>query len=448
MGDDCQMNLTARKIIWTILAPLVCIFSYASFAHDAIRTTDIPVDPSTVRGSIVYYSHFNNFVADGHYKKWVDDFKKLYPNVKDVKIELLTDFPDFRNHMGALMAGGSYGDVVEIMDSMSQNDYEIFFEPLNSLGIQNVNIFPDQFYFEGKYYGFGYGVNADAVVYNKTLFAKAGIDRFPRTRTELFAACAKLKSLGVIPFQLNMPLGWPMQQWDKETLIFADDGDYFAKLLNDPAPFSRDKPYGKMLTFVRALIDKGCVESNLDATDHFNNLPTWQSYVASMASGKIGMWFLANWSIQQILDAARDNHTGMVSADLGFAPLPVDDSGDAKVLIEGDIGLAVSAQSTNKPTAKAFLYYLLNITDLAEVGGFIPGNVNSQPTLPQIAELKSLTPAFIKMVSPSADVRNAMAAAGFDFMTGIYLRSPLLAKDFDAALSDMNRRWATAIGRH
>jgi len=433
-----------------LVAVLLSVIPYVTEASERISAADIPVDPSQVKGTITYYSHFYNFYIDGHMKKWADGFKKIYPNVEGVRVEVLSDY---RNQMGALMAAGDYGDVVEIMDNMSRADFEIFYEPLNSLGIQNTHFFPEQYLFDGKYYGFTYGVNAEAVVYNKTLFAKAGIDRFPRTKTDLFAACKKLRAIGVTPFMLNMNAGWPMQQWDKKVLAFAGEGDYFGKMLKDPAPFSKDKPYGRVLSFIRELIGEGCTETNLTATGNVDATLAWQTSLRDMASGRIGMWFLANWSIEQILDieqiveGGKTIHSTVTTADLGFAPLPIDDSGEGKVVMDTDFAVAVSAQSTNKATAKAFLYYLLNITDLANSGGFIPGNVNVPATLPQITELRSTKPRFIKLANPPPEFSSAMVAAGFDFMTGTYLRPPVLAKDFDEALRDMNKRWATAIGK-
>jgi ABC-type glycerol-3-phosphate transport system substrate-binding protein len=428
-----------------LFALWVSIFSHSTCASERISAADIPVDPSTVKGSITYYSHFYNFSTDGHFLKWANGFKKIYPNVTDVRVIVLTDY---RTQIGALMASGHYGDIVDIVDNLSKADYEIFYEPLNSLGMQSKYQFAERFEIDGIYYGFAYGADIEAVVYNKTLFAMAGIDKFPRTKTELFAACQKLRGIGVTPFALNMAMGWPMQQWDKAALMFAGDGDYYAKMLKDAAPFARDKPYGKTLAFIRELISAGCTEQNLTASAHIDASPAWQTALEDMATNKIGMWFMANWSIKQIIDKAIQTHHAMTADDLGFAPLPIDDSGEPKILMDTDFGLAVSAMSANKPTAKAFLYYLLNVTDLANAGGFIPGNVNTRTTLPQIAELQSTQPQVIRMVNPTADFGDAMAAAGFDFMVGTYLRSPILAKDFDEALREMNHRWATATGKH
>jgi ABC-type glycerol-3-phosphate transport system substrate-binding protein len=289
-------------------------------------------------------------------------------------------------------------------------------------------------------------VNAEAVVYNKKLFAKAGIE-FPQSRKDLFAACKKLRATGAIPFILNVGLGWTMQQWDREVLVFAGDGDYYRKMLKDDAPFARDKPYGKVLAFVREMIDQGCTELGPASPARIGVPTNWGESRQLMASGKVGMWFLSSWSIAQIVEMAERMHTGMTAADLGFAPLPIDDSGVGKVLMDPDYGIAISAQSTNKETAKAFLYFLLNIADLANASGFIPADVNVPATLPQIAELQRLKPIFIDAKSPPAEFSNAMVAAGFDFMTGTYLRAPLLAKDFDEALDDMNKRWSAAIGK-
>jgi ABC-type glycerol-3-phosphate transport system substrate-binding protein len=429
----------------SLLAGLVGIIATTSYAADKFGASDIPVDPSLVKGTITYFTHWANFVEDGHMKKWGDDFKKIYPNVQDVKIVLLKDY---RNEMTVKMAEGDYGDVVEMMDNLPQDDYDVYYEPLNSLGMQKNYMFSDRFAVDGEYYAFTYGVNAEALVYKKTLFKKAGIEKFPLTKSDLFADCKKLKAIGVTPFMLNMAAGWPMQQWDKEVLIFAGDPNYYGKMLKDTGAFAKDKPYGRVLTFIRELIEAGCAEETLTSTAQTDASTAWNVSLEAMSSGKIGMWFLANWSIPQILGNAEKNHRAMTSADLGMAPLPIDDSGEAKILMDPDFGVAVSSQSTNKPTAKAFLYYLLNMTDLANAAGFIPGNVNVPASLPQIAELRALNPKIINLVTPAAEFRDAMAAARFDFMTGTYLRPPVLAKDFDGALQDLNKRWTAAIGEN
>jgi ABC-type glycerol-3-phosphate transport system substrate-binding protein len=442
-GHDLGQN--NMKWIVVLLVMQLALFSRTSQATVQVTAADIPVDPAMVNGTITYYSHFYNFVQDGHYKKWAEGFKKIYPNVTDVRIVVL---PDYKKQMRALMAVGDYGDVVDILDDVSRSDYEFFYEPLNSLGMQNAARFPDQFLFNGKYYGFTYGVNVEGVVYNRVLFSKAGIDKFPRTKTELFAACRKLKALGVVPLSLNMAIGWPMQQWDLETIVFAEDGAYYAKMLKDAAPFSKDKPYGKMVMFVRELVRENCVEPALNMPALAESTADWKKSLVEMTENKVGMWFFGNWTINQILNVAIDTHSPMTSDDLGFAPLPIDDSGESKVLMDADYGVAVSSQSKNKETAKAFLYYLLNITDLPNAAGFIPGNPNVAAALPQLTEIQSYKPKVIKLVSPPAEFGNAMFVAGFDFMTGTYLRPPILANDVDEALQNLNKRWSTAIGRN
>lgn len=56
--------------------------------------------------------------------------------------------------------------------------------------------------YKGKLLGVPYAKAYVGIYYNKALFAKAGINRFPETWDEFFTACDKLSKLGVAPIAL------------------------------------------------------------------------------------------------------------------------------------------------------------------------------------------------------------------------------------------------------
>lgn len=226
----------------------------------------------------------------------------------------------------------------------------------------------------------------------------------------------------------------------KAALLFADDGDYYNAMIEDPAPYAADKPYGQAIRFVPELFEAGCTEQ-----DHTAN--NWEQSMMMLSAGEAGMWFLANWSIPQTINAGEALGLENVGDDLGMFPLPIDDGGDPAILLWPDWALGVSANSDNPDAAKAWIEFLLTETDVANAAGFIPGDPRIAPEMPQIRDLFSDDPRTIEAGTPSSGFKQAMADARLDFMTGTYIRDLVLAEDIDAATEAVNDRWSRAVGK-
>jgi len=387
-----------------------------------------------VEGKITFYTHFGVFKDNGKWDEWSAAFEKKYPGTE---VEVLA-VSSYRKEMPTRIASGDYGDVLNVLDNLPPKDYEKFYEPLNGMEIAKTHQFVDRYTIDGNTYGYIYGVNAEAMVYNKKSFAKAGIESIPTTKAELLDVCKKLKAVKITPILINMGAGWPMQQWDKAALLFAGDGNYYNDAVKDESPYAADKPYGQSVRFVKELFDAGCTERDYTA----NN---WGQSKSMIAAGEAGMWFLANWSVPQAITAGESLGLEKVSEDLGMFPLPINDSNKPAVLLNPDWAIGVSAKSKNKPTAKAWVEFLLTETDVSNTAGFIPGDTRIKPTMPQLVELLGRDPLTIKGGTPSSEFKQAMSDARLDFMSGTYIRDLVLAEDFDEAISDVNSRWKRAI---
>lgn len=407
----------------------------SAFAATAIiASTAGGVAAQDVSGQITFYTHFTHFAEDGTWDRIEAEFTERYP---DAEVEIIA-VAGYRREMPTRLASGDYGDVLNVMDAIPADQYSTFYAPLNDLTetIEN-HRFVENFTVDGNVYGLVYGANAEAVVYNRIAFEAAGIDGVPTTRTELFAACEQLTAAGIVPFQINMGAGWPMQQWDKAALLFAGDGGYFDTALTSDTPYAADEPYGQSIAFVRDLFEAGCTERDYTA----NN---WDQSKVNMGTGEAAMWFLANWSVPQAVAAGEELGLENVSDDLGMFPLPIDDSGAPAVLLWPDWALGVSANSENPDTARAFVEFLLTETDISNLAGFIPGDTRIEPEMPQLQDLLASDPAIVVTGVISSDFRQAMADARLDFMSGTYIRDLVLAEDFDAAIADVNTRWQNA----
>lgn len=407
----------------------------ASVAAAVAAPTFADSTDGQINGDITFYTHFSNFVENGRWDDWVAEFEAKYPGTS---VEIVA-VSNYRKDMPVRFASGDYGDVLNVLDNLPPDDYATYYEPIGDLAMRDTHQFVDRYTVEGEVYGYVYGVNAEAVVYNKDAFERAGITDVPTTKSELFAACDKLKEAGIVPFQINMGAGWPMQQWDKAALLFAADGGYYEETLSEAAPFAPENAYGQSIAFVDELFDAGCTEPDYTA----NN---WDQSKTLLSAGEAGMWFLANWSVPQAIVAGEALGLENVGETLGMFPLPIDDSGDPKVLLNPDWALGVSANSDNIPAAKAWIEFLLTQTDVSNEAGFIPGDTRIDPTMPQLVELFASDPGTIEAGTPSSAFKQAMADARLDFMTGTYIRDLVLADDSAAALADVNARWAAATG--
>ncbi len=395
------------------------------------------INPDEVKGSIVFYTHWTNYITSGDMDRWEAEFKALYPNVEDIDIQGIATYAET---MATRMATGEYGDVLEVATALTNEELGDFLLPLNDLGLDDEFHFADRWAYEGNTYAYTFGVNAEGVVYNKDAFAKAGITEVPQTLSDFLAAAEKLKAAGIIPVVTNLGSGWPVTVFDGLASAISGSPDFFSEMVDDPAPFAADKPYGIALGILRSLIDGGLVEQDLTG-DH------WQESKGWMASGQSAMWILGNWSINQIIDegAALANVEGFSGDKLGFFPLPYDDSGVINANSGPDWAMAVSNKSTNPVLAKAWVDFLLTKSDLSQIAGFIPGYKGMEPTLAQLAEFNSYEPNLIGQNPSSSEFTEAKNLIGFE--NGAGTRDLMNQKDYAAAIDALNNRWEKAVER-
>jgi len=385
-----------------------------------------------VKGSITFFTNRTDLVEQGHYARWVEEFKTKYPAVQGVEVVGLSDY---RGQLQPRMQTQDFGDVVFILSSIPRDQYSHFFMPLNDLGLQADIYFEDLWSVSGKHYGYTQGVSAEGLVYNKTAFAQAGIEVPLKTLDDLHSAAQKLKSNDVVPLTINMGAGWPMQQWDKLASLYAGDYGYYDAMLQDESPFEASKPHGQAIDFVRTFFNNGWTEE-----DYVGN--NWEESKGRMARGENAMWFFGNWSIPQI-GIYNENWQD----EIGFMPLPIDNSGQPKALLSNDWGYGVSAFSKNPTTAKAWVRFLIAETDYAAAAGFIPTVKAQSASMPQLQEIMSYSPEIIEVKPTSAKFTAAANKARIDVFGGTYIRELLLEDNFDKAVAKINKRWNKARQR-
>lgn len=415
---------TAKTLAATLIAGSVLTIQ-AQAAQPGWNTSD-------VKGSITFYTNRTDLIDQGHYDRWEEEFKARYPGVTDVDVVGLTDY---QGQIQPRMQSRDFGDVVMILDSIPRKQFSFYFEPLNDLGLKGEIYFEDRWSVDGKDYGYTQGSSAEGLVYNKATLTAAGVEVPINTLDELYAAAEKIKAHGSVPLSINMGAGWPMQQWDKMAALQAGDYGYFDRMLTMDAPYAEGQPHRESIEMVKTFFDNGWTES-----DYISD--GWEASKGKMANGEYAMWFFGNWSIPQI-GTFNDNWR----EEIGFMPIPVDNSGQPKALLGHDWGYGVSAFSDNKTAAKAWVRFLIAETDFANTAGFIPTMKNQESNMPQLAEIMSYNPDVVEVQATSSEFTEVANRARLDIFTGTYIRDLLTADDFQAEIEAINKRWANAVRR-
>ena len=226
-----------------------------------------------------------------------------------------------------------------------------------------------------------------------------------------------------------------LQQFDKLPLVIEGNDGVYEKMLNQDKPFSApESAYYKSLKFLKTLVSKKYVESDLMTN-------SWEDSKNAIAKGEAAMYYLGNWVIPQVIER------GAKAEDIGFMPIPADDSGVLKAQMNHDWAYAVSKFSKNQDTAKAYIKFLLETSDFDKIAGFIPTVKNRVPGLPQLHEYLEYNPEIIQTPVNSSKFIEVANKSKIDFYSGGYIQDVITAEDFDKALQKLDARWKRAKER-
>lgn len=383
-------------------------------------------------GKLKVLTHRTDLVNDGTLDKYEEAFKAKYPKA-EIEFEGLTNYAQ---DIQVRLTTGEAGDVLMIPTGLATSEYPKYFEPLPDAMFENV-YFADNTLFEGKRYGISTGVNTQGIVYNKKAFEAAGIDKVPGTLDELYAAAEKLKAADIIPLYMNFGAQWTMGNWaDNSAWYVEGDPQYHSKLVSEEAPFQVDNAWGTLAQIARTFVQKEWVEKDL----YTNN---WEISKGEMAAGKAGMYFLGNWVIPQVIGA------GAASEDIGFFPLPYDNSGKYNAPLGSDYFAAVSKDSENKELATAWVEFFVKESGYVEDSGFMPIIKTAESTIPQLAEFQSFNPTLIESEATDPKFNEIANKAQIGIGTGDYVQEYVVAEDLQAAFDKLNAKWKeakTALG--
>lgn len=379
-------------------------------------------DAGELKGTITWATHRAELV-DTDLKKYVDAFKAKYPGT-DVKIEGLKDY---EQTMRVRMAANELPDVMSLVET-KRSDLPKFYAPLDDLGLDDNVYFKDFNTYEGKMYGITQQVAINGLVYNKKAFEKAGIAAPPKTLDELFADAEKLKQAGITPFATAFKDAWTLQYWtDPAEFIYGSTNLRNDKIKSDE-PYTLDGAYGKGLGIVKQLYDKGYLEKDVYSAN-------WDQAQKDIVTGKTAMMYIGNWFFSNLIKG------GLPLEDIGFAPLPYDNSGTLKGMMRNDWAYAVSATSKNPAVAKAFVKFMIEESGDYADHMIISPLKNAKYDLQQINDFMSANPTMLEAqaIDPAVDeIEKKMQFDPFKFI------QETIVGDMKNVFDSYNKKWKSA----
>jgi raffinose/stachyose/melibiose transport system substrate-binding protein len=400
-------------------------------------TESVATAPDGPSGSITVLTNRTDLV-DTVFQDYAKTFGAKYPNIS-VKFEAITDY---EGEVRIRMNTTDYGDVLLIPRSVSPDQFGDFFEPLGATAdLSKTYRFTTEAAFGDQTYGLAVTGNATGFVYNKKVWAAAGITALPTTPDEFLADLKAIKdTTEAVPYYTNYKDGWPLTQWESMRGLISADADYANKMSESDAPWTAGDDHFVMDKLLYDIVASGYSEDDPTTTD-------WETSKGLIGSGEVATMNLGSWSIVQMQEAATD------PADIGYMPFPTQVDGKFYTAVSGDYKIAINKNSSNKEAARAWLDWFTNESNFAfDQGGIPPLLTGANP--PQLQDFIDADVVFIEQNPAPADkaglLENIDKEAEINLFDGKYRQRIIDAakgnsgESLDDIFADLNSRWAAA----
>ncbi|WP_112467140.1 extracellular solute-binding protein [Streptomyces triticisoli] len=233
--------------------------------------------------------------------------------------------------------------------------------------------------YEGKQYAAPWYFANRVVLYNKKVWADAGIKDTPKTRDEFYADLKKIgEKTGAEPIYL------PGQNWyhfvglvvGEGGELVKKDGDKYVSNLDDPKIAAAMETYKKFQALSKAPKDKD------EATPQQGEI---------FAKGKVGAFIGMGWEAGIAIKA-----NPKIEKEIGYFTIPGATADKPEGVFLGGSNLAVAAGSKKQDLAKEFLKIALSDQfegQLAKENGVIPNKESLQSNLQGNAVAEAAAPA-------------------------------------------------------
>ncbi|RXZ79512.1 extracellular solute-binding protein [Paenibacillaceae bacterium] len=316
-------------------------------------------------------------------KQMAEDYSKEHPNVI-VEAQVSQDFETLRKTRFASGEGPDifylkpFTDVADWQEHLVDLSDEPWMKEVVPEALPGMTI-------DGKQYGFPTNLAGYGYIYNKDLFAQAGITAIPTTQTELKEVNEKLKAAGIQSFAEGYKDGW-LLGFHLLNLPFAvmDDPEAYTKTIEDGTAKLKDNPYmDGYFNLIDLAMEYGEGKKSLGID--------YNTQVIKFASGETAMIQQGLWALDPIVKANPN-------ISIGMFPIPINDNPkDTRMPVDVPSYYGINKASKNIDEAKKFLIWL------HENGQkYIVDSFRTLPAFVDITEIDDLGPLAQDIVTYTA----------------------------------------------
>ena len=287
----------------------------------------------------------NKTEATGEFKKLIKQFEQKNPNITVTQITppnadtvLKTDLT--KNQLPDVIAMGADSTFIEMAKAGVLKDFA------GSSALQQVN---------GSYvkmmetevgksdpYGIPYTVNAEPLLYNKTLLQKYNLTP-PTTWDEMMSDAQKIKAAGGTPFYFGFKDSWTtMVPWNALAANVQDPTAFMSALKSGKETFANNYQ-----TVAQRMVQLASYGEPGEYGKGYTDANT------AFANGKSVFYVQGDWAISSIMQANP-------KMQLGAVIFPATNTASKTKLVSGiDSVLTMPTQTKNKAAAQKFINFLL-----------------------------------------------------------------------------------------
>lgn len=315
--------------------------------------------------TIKFIHHKTDREEDGTIPDLIAKFNEVYPGIT-VETEGITDYAE---DSLLRLSAGDWGDVMFI-PAIDAAELPTYFVPYGTVDEMSEYVnFADQWKdAEGNCYGIGYMGNAQGVLYNKKVFADAGVTSLPKTPDEFIAALQAIKdNTDAIPLYTNYAAGWTMGgQWDAflGAITTGDTTWLNQKFAHTAEPFKDNGDETGAYALYKILYDavaNGLTEDDYTTTD-------WEGCKGMINRGEIGTMVLGSWAVAQMKEADANG------SDIGYMPFPITVNGKQYATAAPDYCFGINKESSadNQAAAMVFVKWMVEKSGWCDNEGGYP----------------------------------------------------------------------------
>jgi raffinose/stachyose/melibiose transport system substrate-binding protein len=337
-----------KKLISTVCTMALLMISLAGCAGgDAPKNNAAAPNSTSSSGSgekvTLKLLQFKAEITD-KVKAMADDYMKENPNVV-IESQVTMDYDTILKTRFAsgdepdIFMTKAFTDITDWSDKLVDLSNEPWMSKVSPSAVAGMTV-------DGKKLGFPIAFEGYGFIYNKELFAKAGIDKVPTTLTELKQLNEKLKAAGIQSYAEGYKEWWVLGQ-HLFNLPFAAETDPAASIENINKGGLKVKDIANMNGFFDVLdltvkYGKGAESVGV----------SYDNQVSDFSSGKTAMMQQGVWTIDSIMKINPDIQMGMFAIPLN------DNAAETKMPVGVPGYYVLNKNSKHVDETKKFLTWL------------------------------------------------------------------------------------------